>query len=101
MSNATIIRILGTIATVCGTFVTAALACPSLKFPPVLIAGAGFLSFFCLQLAKEFVQVKGVSDEAQGISPAQQAVQAQADAAIAAHASVPPPTTPPPAIPKA
>jgi hypothetical protein len=100
MSNATIIRLLNVVAVIAGT-VGGASTVPDLNLPKPVLAYGLFIALVAKAVAAELVQVKGQSDEDQQISPAQQAVQAQADAAIAAHASVPPPTTPPPASPKA
>ena len=85
MNNANIIRILNVVAVVAATFGSCAVAVPSLHWPPALLAIGIFVAMFCKSLAIELVQVKGQSDESQGITPVQIAAQRQADVAVAAH----------------
>lgn len=92
MSNAAIIRILNIVAVVAGT-VGGASTVPDLNLPKPVLAYGLFIALVAKAVAAELVQVKGVSDEAYGTTPAQQAVQAQATATIAAHAT--PPAVPP------
>lgn len=81
MTNQQIIRILNIIAVIAGTTGGAA-TIPNLNMPPSVLAIGLFIAMVCKAVAAELVQVKGESDESQGITPGQVAgVQAVHDAA--------------------
>ena len=94
MSNTAVIRILNIVAVIAAT-VGGASTVPDLNLPKSVLAYGLFVAMLAKAVSAELVQVKGVSDEQQGISPAQKAVQASADAAIAAHAVPSAPASPP------
>jgi hypothetical protein len=85
MNNQTIIRILNIVAVVAGT-VGGASTVPGLNLPAPILAYGLFVALVCKAVAAELVQVKGQSDEAQGITPQ----QTSAVAAIHQAANTPP-----------
>ncbi len=81
MNNANIIRVLNVIAVIAAT-VGGASTVPDLNLPKVVLAYGLFIAMVCKAVAAELMQVKGQSDESQGITPAQIAgVQAVHDKA--------------------
>lgn len=96
MTNASIIRLLNIVAVI-GATVGGASTIPNLNMPPAVLAIGLFVAMLSKAVAAELVQVKGQSDEVQGITPAQIAVKANADATVQAHA-VPPTTTATPIV---
>ena len=81
MTNAKLIQILHIVSAI-GMTLGGASTIPGLSLPPQVLAYGLLIAAICQAIAGNLVQVKGVSDEAQGITPAQlTAVQAVHEAA--------------------
>ena len=101
MTNSGIVRLLNIVTPPVGLTIGGASAIPGSNLPPIVLFYGLLIAAIAKSVAGELVQIKGQSDEAQGIAPAQVASVAAIHATAAQVTPALPvtapktPTTPP------